>query len=337
MTFKHLINRIVLFFTANIGLKIGSLVLALILWITITGQGNADRIIRDIPIQIRDIPEGMELVDKGIGSVQARIRGPKSLVPTLNIADFSVALKLPEGAGPGMVNLPVTRSNLSTPYSNQLTIMQISPAVVSVKIENIIQKSVRVQPFLRGAPDPNYELGQWRVSPPFAIISGPTSVVEKTDVVYTEPIDIVDQTLSFDDRVSIKPQDSLIKVKEPRQVTARVEIRERITERSFPEFELTVIPEPDLDLQLTPSLVTLTIKGPATILNRLKPSEIQLVLDWSNLEPGSHEVRPVLVTGETGIISIIIDPEIIALTVPDPTPTPSPTITPTATPSPAVD
>jgi len=335
VNYRKIGNRLVQAFTANIGLKIGSLILAVILWVTITGQGTADRIIRDIPYQIRNIPGGMELTDKGAGVIQVRVRGPKSLVPTLKPADFTVSMKLPDGIESGPVPLQITHSNVITPYSNQLSILQILPSSVTVYLDRVVQKSVRIQPFLKGSPNPDFELGEYRVSPPSALLEGPQSVLEGIDVVYTEPIDVGGQTLSFDDRVLVKPQSTLIRVIEPSRVTARVEITERITERSFPEFELTLVPRNgDLGYAASPSVVTLTIIGPAATLNQLKPSDIQLVADCTELPPGTHTVRPVLVTGEDRITLVSIEPEDVEVLVPDPTPTPSPT--PSASPTYAV-
>lgn len=330
MNYRKIGRRIMQMLTANIGLKIGSLVLAVILWVTITGQGTADRVIRDIPYQIRNIPEGMELTDKGAGVLQVRVRGPKSLVPTLKPADFTVSLRLPDGVQAGPAPLQITHSNIITPYSNQLSILQIMPESVTVNLDKVVQKSVRIQPFLKGSPNPDYELGESRVSPPNALLEGPQSVIDGIDVVFTEAIDVGDQTLSFDDRVVIKPQSTLIRVIEPSRVTARVEIKERITERSFPEFEISLVtPDTEAGYSVSPSVVTLTIIGPAATLNRLKPSDIQLVADCTDLSPGEHTVRPVLVTSEDRITLVDIDPEMVSVLVPEPTPTPLPSASPT--------
>ncbi|MBN1295623.1 hypothetical protein JXA80_02505 [bacterium] len=315
--------------TANPGLKTGSLILAIILWITITGQGTADRIVRDIPYQIKSIPQGMELTDKGTGVIQVRIRGPKSLIPTLKPSDITISLKLPEDVEPGEVPLRVTSSSIITPYSNQLSILQIVPDTVTVTLDRVIQKSVRIQPFLRGSPNADYELGESRVSPPHAVIEGPYSALESIEVVYTEPIDVLDQTLSFDDRVQLKPQNALIRIITPSRVTARVEIRERITERSFPEFEITAVPQTlASDFIVTPPVVTLTIIGPASMVNRLKPTDIQLVADCAELMPGDHMIRPVLVAGESRITLVSIDPDTVIITIPEPVPTATPSTAP---------
>ncbi|MCD4653616.1 hypothetical protein K8T06_06740 [bacterium] len=330
MNFKSVAPRIAQICSANIGLKMGSLLLAIILWVTITGQGTSDRIIRDITYQIKNIPEKMALTDKGAGVIQIRIKGPKSLIPTLKSEDFTVSLTLPNDIEAGKIPLTITHSNVITPYSNQLSILQILPSTVTVNLDQVIRKSVNIKPFLRGAPDPNYELGQWRVSPPTAIIEGPASVLEEIEEVYTEAIDIAGQTLSFDDRVIINPQNNLIQVIGPYRVKARVEIRERITERSFPEFEITAFPDPvDSLLNISPSVVTLTLTGPASILNQLLPSDIQIIADWSDLSPGDHEIRPVPVTNEERITSVNVDPDIIMVSVPEATPTPSPSPSPT--------
>jgi YbbR domain-containing protein len=328
---KKVLNSI----SHNPGLKIGSILLAVILWITITGQGTADRILRDIPYQIRDIPADMVLTDRGIGMVNLRLRGPKSMLPTLKPEDCSVVLRLPDDLQPGEVDLDITHSNVVVPYSNQMSIMQITPNTVRVTIDSIFTKTVKVQPLLRGSPHPDYQLGQWRVSPPEAVLRGPKVLLETVDTVFSEPIDVADQTLSFNERVDLKPGSPLISVIRPTKVSARIEILERITERSFPEFEITVVPEVrDTSTIVTPLVVTLTLTGPAAILNKLKPSDVQIVADISGLEPGDHDISPVFVSGNEKITSIVIDPDVLQVFVPEPTPTPepSPTLEPSQTP-----
>lgn len=329
MTPKQLLSRlgrkVLLAVSTNLGLKIGSLVLALILWITITGQGTADRILRDIPYQIRSIPEDMVLTDKGIGMVSLRLRGPKSMIPTLKPEDCSVVLRLPEGTVEGETELEISHSNVMIPYSNQMSILQITPSVVRLTLDRIITKSVRIQPMLRGSTNPDFQLGQWRVTPPEAVLKGPRSILESVDTVFTEPIDISDQTLSFNERVSLRPGSPLVTVERPAKVSARIEILERMTERSFPEFEITVVPDVrDSGLMVSPLVVTLTISGPASALNRLKPTDIQLVADCSGLSPGEHSVKPVLVSNLEKIVSVVLDPETVQVTIPEPEATPEP-------------
>ncbi|MBN1878750.1 YbbR-like domain-containing protein [bacterium] len=327
MTWRQIMNRLgrKLLFAAtnNIGLKLGSVLLALILWITITGQGTADRILRDIPYQIRDIPEDMVLTDKGIGTVNLRLRGPKSLIPTLKPEDCSVVLRLPPDAAEGETVMEITHSNVVIPYSNQMSILQITPTSIRLTLDAVITKTVQIQPLLRGAPNPDFQLGQWRVTPPEALLRGPSKVLESMTTVLSEPIDISDQTLSFNERVSLKPGSPLVTVVRPTKVSTRIEILERITERSFPEFEITVVPDvKDSGMVVTPLVVTLTITGPAATLNRLKPTEIQLVADCTGLGPGDHDLKPVLVSNLEKIVSVLVDPDTIQVSIPNPTPAP---------------
>ncbi len=309
----------------NPGLKLGSLLLALILWVTITGQGTADRILRDIPYRIENIPDGMVLTNKGIGTISLRLRGPKSMIPTLKPEDCSVVLRLPEDVPEGETEIEITNSNVTIPYSNQMAILQITPSTINLKLDGIITKTVHIQPLLRGSPHPDYQLGQWRVTPPDALLRGPRSILESVDTVFSEPIDVSDQTLSFNERVSLKPGSPLVTVSQPDKVSAQIEIVERITERSFPEFEITVVPDyRESGMVVTPLVVTLSITGPAATLNRLKSSDIQLVADCSGLQPGDHDVKPVLVSNLTKIGSVVVDPDTIQVTVPNPTPEPEP-------------
>ena len=47
---------------------------------------------------------------------------------------------------------------------------------------------------------------------------------------------------------------------------------------------------------INPSVFNVFVEGPAEILNRLEPSEIYGIIDLSESEPGSYQIKPKPVT-----------------------------------------
>lgn len=314
-------NRLLVASSRNIGLKLGSLVLAAILWITITGQGTDDRILRNVPYQVRNVPENLILTDKGVGFVDIYIRGPRSMIPTIRPEDCSVFISPPPDTDTGSISIEILHSDVTIPYPNQISLMQVSPPFVTVLLDELITQTVRIQPLLRGSPHPDYRLGEWQVEPPEAELLGPRSFLENLETIYSEPIDIANQTMSFTERVSLKPGSPLVTVIQPSRVSAIIEIFDRTIERSFPEFEITVVPDtPDSYTSVSPVVVTLTITGPAATLNRIRPNDIELVVDCTNLAAGEHEIAPVLVSSYDKIVSFQVEPETIHVSIPERTP-----------------
>ncbi len=321
MSFNKLLKRKSSKFVAsisnNIGLKLGSLFLAIILWITITGQGIDEQKLRNVPYQIRNVPDGLIVTDKGVGVVDLHIRGPRSLLPAIRPEDSSIVLTLSPDTIIGETKIDIAHNNVYLPYPNQTSLLQISPSEVSVTLDEMTSKSVPIRPHLRGNPHPDYQLGEWRVDPEQAEVQGPKSYLEHLELIYTETIDISNQTMSFNERVSIKPASPLISVIRPARASARIEIQERIIERAFTDFNVSVLPEEtEPGFRVEPETVTLTLTGPAALLNRLRPAELQLVADWTEMPPGEHQISPVLVTDHEKLLTINIDPELVTVFIP---------------------
>ncbi|MGB3975977.1 MAG: CdaR family protein [bacterium] len=305
--------------TRNIGLKVGSLFLATILWVTITGQGTDDRILREVPYQIGNVPADMILTDKGIGFVDIYIRGPRSMITTIRPDDCSASLSLPENSEMGTVEIEIDHSDIVIPYPNQVSLLQVSPSSVTVALDELITKTVRIQPFLRGSPHPDYQLGKTQIEPDNAELQGPRTYLDNVESVFTEPIDIANQTRSFNERVSLKPGSPLVSVLQPSRASAMIEILERTIERSFPEFEVTVLSNAhDPSIIVSPTVVILTITGPASTLNKLTPSDIQLVINTDNLKPGRQLVSPTFVSAHGKMLSFRVEPEKIEVVIPEP-------------------
>ena len=305
--------------TQNIGLKLGSLVLATILWVTITGQGTDDRILREVPYQIGNVPADMILTDKGVGFVDIYIRGPRSMITTIRPDDCSVFLNLPENLDIGSAEIEINHSDILIPYPNQVSLLQVSPPLVTIAVDELISKTLNIQPFLRGTPHPDYQLGKWQIEPSTVELEGPKSYLDNMESIYTEPIDIANQTRSFNERVSLKSGSPLVTVLQPTRVSALIEILERTIERSFPEFELTTVPDtPDSEITVSPTAVILTITGPASTLNKLSPADIQLIINTNTLKPGKQRVTPTLVSVHDKVLSFRIEPEKIEVFIPEP-------------------
>jgi len=84
-----------------------------------------------------------------------------------------------------------------------------------------------------------------------------------------------------------------------------------------------------LAVELSPEMVEILLVGPLPRLESLKPGDVQLILDLTNLEAGTHTVAPVLVLPE-GIRQQTLVPETIEVKIVV-RPTATPTVTPTST------
>ena len=88
-----------------------------------------------------------------------------------------------------------------------------------------------------------------------------------------------------------------------------------------------------LQVELSPQVVEVLLVGPLPRLETLRPGDVQIVLDLTGLEVGTHTVEPSLILPE-GLRTETLVPRTIEVRInwlPTATPTSTPTITPSAT------
>ncbi len=72
---------------------------------------------------------------------------------------------------------------------------------------------------------------------------------------------------------------------------------------------------PGLSAQVSPASVSLILTGPLLTLERLLPEQVQVVIDLTGLEPGTHQVVPIVVDLPENVVVETVLPDLIEVTV----------------------
>ena len=118
-------------FLHNIGLKLVSLLLAIVLW-TVVSRDPIAEVEMKVPIEFHNLPDNLEIDSASFTEAQIRVRGPERLVRRLRSADVSAHVDL-AAVVPGSYTFDLTPSNVHVP--NTLEVVQINPARVTVMME----------------------------------------------------------------------------------------------------------------------------------------------------------------------------------------------------------
>ena len=182
------------FFTTNIWLKLASLVIAIILWFFVILSGRSERTL-DIPVNFVNLPDKLEIIDFP-QTVSIIIEGQERMFKDLKKSNVHAVIDLSD-AKTGKSFFTITRDNIELP--NMLTIKNIDPETVSLKIEDQSSKTVNVIPDIVGTPEKGFAIVEVISTPDSFIIEGPKSLVRKIRRVKTEPIDIngINSDLTF--------------------------------------------------------------------------------------------------------------------------------------------
>src|SRR5881396_927366 len=207
--------------THNWFLKIFSLLLATMLWLTVASQTSAE-IGLEVPLEYRNIPLQMEITGDTTNTVQVRLRGSVTVIKGVSPKDVTAAIDLAT-MKPGEKILPLTPQNVQAPFDTE--VIRVSPSSVRFDLEPTVSKLVPVVPTILGAPAPGYEIGNVLLNPAQVRVEGPESRINVIDSVPTLAIHVDGRKARFEQSVELEVPDPDVRVQQTAPVAVRVEIQ----------------------------------------------------------------------------------------------------------------
>ena len=180
----------------NFGLKITATLLSILLWLVASSRGLSE-IALDVPLEFKDIPPGLELMNHSIKVVGVNIKGQERIIRTIRSSDIRAFVDLSK-AKKGESIYSINKNNIKLPPG--VTATNITPSYVKVSIEESVTKTVEVRPIIVGIPGSGFYIKLISVFPKRVIIDGARSRVNVVDTIKTEPLDItgIRETVSRD-------------------------------------------------------------------------------------------------------------------------------------------
>ena len=279
-------------------LKLMSLVMASLLWLTVTRDQAVERSLA-VPLEYQNIPEGLEIVGDPPGNVDVRLRGPSGALGRLEAGEVVAVLDL-KLARPGQRLFHLLTDQVRVPWGIQVS--QVSPPTVSLEFERSGRKLVPVVPSVEGEPAAGHVAGKVTTSPATVEVLGPESRLDRVTEATTEPVSIQDARTTVRDVVTVGVVDSALRLSEARTATVTVEIVRtmrdvHVTGRNLP---------PGMSARFTPATVDVIVRGSREAVAALGTVDVQALVDLSNLQPGRY-VLPV--KGESGPASGVVRTE----------------------------
>ena len=204
----------------NLGLKLLSVVLAVFLWAVVLGEQKVD-VTLTVPLEIKDLPRDLILVNEPPDSLEVRLRGPKTLVTTL--ASREVVLEgLPKHFVEGENVIAIRPEAVRVPRG--IEVVGVAPHRVRVVLDAMAVREVEVSPRIEGAPAKGFILKRVTSTPARIRMAGPKNELRRLTRVYTVPISLDGQTASFSTRAMLEPAGRQIRALDEAPIIVGVEI-----------------------------------------------------------------------------------------------------------------
>ncbi len=205
-------------------LRLLALTLALASWVFITSERTATttetvETTFEPSIQYNN-PVGSDLIVlEPVLRAKVRLRGPTTLVSSINPAQVSVVVDLRD-AEQGVFEAPLGPTNVIRPAG--LEVLSVEPNLLTLEIDRITTEFRRVAPRLEGEPAAGAIARSPEVVPPEVLVRGPASLLAGIETLSTRPILLDGHALDFEENVVVVSPSPLVQVVNPAVVLVRV-------------------------------------------------------------------------------------------------------------------
>src|SRR5262245_14486587 len=269
----------------HLGLKVLSLLLALVLWMVVSGEETVERGLR-VPLELQQVPPGLELTGEIPTAVDLRVRGPSSTLGRLTAGDLVAVLDL-RSAAEGRRLFPLTPEQMRVPFG--VEVVQVTPAAVALAFELSATKQVPVAPSVDGHPAPGYVVGAKTADPARVEVVGPESVVKNVAEVLTEPVSVAGARDRVTQTVAIGVLDPSLRLKNARTAEVTVQVVPAPLERTVRSRPIHLRGlASTLEAQATPVTVDVGLRASRLAMSRVEPDSIVAYIDVAGLSPGLY-------------------------------------------------
>ncbi len=205
-------------------LKLVSLVLALGLWLLLV---PAEKMFSEksltIPLETRNIPAGLEIVERQVATIDITLRAPNRLLDEIGPSGLVARIDL-DHATVLQQEYPLNTSMIAVPPGAE--VVKISPGKVTIKLELTAEATLDVHPTLRGKTAPGFRIARTEIEPSSVLVRGPESRVRIKEAATTAPVDVsglAESTVFEADIILPRPELRLVSPQTRARVTVLVE------------------------------------------------------------------------------------------------------------------
>lgn len=185
----------------NLGLKLMALAASVVLWWFVAAESHI-QVGYVVPLEIRNLPEGMTITNKVERQVEVRLSGPASLLGSIRQKDLYAAIDM-TGRKPGRELFRLTEQSINIPIG--VHVQRIYPGSVEVALERLERRNLPVAARIGGSAKARRKIVETRVEPPEVEVEALPGDFARIRTLSTEEIvpDVLRGTYSAKARVEL--------------------------------------------------------------------------------------------------------------------------------------
>ena len=278
----------------NASYKVLAVVLAVFVWFLARKSGEPIQMSFYAPVVFKNVsPEFQVTSDPPQVNIVVRTNSRDSFNPQ----EIQAVLDL-DKAQEGTLSYVLTENHILSPVEVEIT--RIHPSQITVRIEELIEKSFSIKSRYQGTPKKGYLLGDIKIVPDTLTMRGPRSVLEKMDHISAHEIELEGLNESATMRVELDLPGGNVQIIHQNVdfYTAEVTIISLPIKKRFDNVPV-YLRNVDYVSVINPKYFNVFVEGPEYLIQELTLDELFGEIDLSTYEPGNYpKVTPKVVMPE---------------------------------------
>ena len=278
----------------NASYKVLAVVLAVFVWFLARKTGEPIQMSFYAPVVFKNVsPEFQVTSDPPQVNIVVHTNSRDSFNPQ----EIQAVLDL-DKAQEGTLSYVLTEKHILSPVKVEIT--RIHPSQITVRIEELIERSFSIKPRYHGTPKKGYLLGYIKIVPDTLTMRGPRSVLEKMDHISAHEIELEGLYENVTVRVDLDLPGGNVQIIHQNVdfYTAEVTINSLPVKKRFDNVAV-YLRNVDYVSVINPKTFNVFVEGPEYLIQELTRDELFGEIDLSTYEPGNYpKVTPKVVMPE---------------------------------------
>ena len=264
-----------------------------------------------VSIDWGELPDDFSLIGDVAQYITVKVKGEDSILEKLAGNDIIYKPDV-SGISSGSAFFEIDPSKFQLPV--EVEIVNMSPSVLSFKLEKIMEKEIPVKLSLIGDPSDDFILSESYVNPGKIFLKGPEHVLKNIDFVSTNDIALIDIKESFVKEIPLNLDETTSPLASRKIVNVSVTLTDKNITNVFRKLTVKGY-QTKHKYKIRPASVDLTVEGPARIVKNLNPQkDIHVYINLKNLKPGVY-ARRVKVKLPSGASLLDVNPEVFTVAI----------------------
>lgn len=295
----------------NWGLKLVSLLFALLLWYFVAGEDKVDTTVF-IPVEIVNLPQELIVANQFKKQLEVTVSGPRGLISGIGRQHIARTVNLSK-ATPG--TMVVSNDPETINFPRGIKVLRIQPSHLSLSIDQLMEKTLPVEIRTEGSPAHGFELAGITIEPHSIRVAGPRAALAQTQTLHTNAISLHGLKSPVTLQVSLNLSPEILDLIGETVITANLAIREKTSERYIGNIPLHILGTAQKKvLDFNPSRVSARVRMPVSKDTDGVSQLLDARVSVEGLPPGVHRL-PVEIVANDPIKVVDVQPATVTVEI----------------------